>query len=152
MPASWVISSALPLAAQTLSSSLQSARRLFEVVDAEPMVRESLSVRRDSLSESPTTNHELRITNLAFSYPVQSQPALQDITFQLTLGKRIAIVGPSGAGKSTLANLLLRFWDYSQGRILLDGRDFHEFAQEDVRRLVSFISQRTYFFNDTIRQ
>lgn len=142
----------LPLAAQTLSSSLQSARRLFEVVDAQPIVRESLSVRRDSLSESPITNHELRITNLAFSYPGQSQPALQDITFHLAPGKRIAIVGPSGAGKSTLANLLLRFWDYSQGRILLDGRDIHEFAQEDVRRLVSFISQRTYFFNDTIRQ
>ncbi|MDP2994854.1 MAG: ATP-binding cassette domain-containing protein, partial [Anaerolineales bacterium] len=141
----------LPLASQTLSSSLQSARRLFEMVDAQPMVRESLSIRRDPLSESPT-NHELRITNLAFSYPGQSQPALQDITFQLAPGKRIAIVGPSGAGKSTLANLLLRFWDYSQGRILLDGRDFHEFAQEDVRRLVSFISQRTYFFNDTIRQ
>ena len=142
----------LPLAAQTLSSSLQSARRLFEVVDAQPIVRESLSVRRDSLSESPITNHELRITNLAFSYPGQSQPVLQDITFHLAPGKRIAIVGPSGAGKSTLANLLLRFWDYSQGRILLDGRDIHEFAQEDVRRLVSFISQRTYFFNDTIRQ
>jgi ATP-binding cassette subfamily C protein CydC len=77
---------------------------------------------------------------------------LQDITFHLAPGKRIAIVGPSGAGKSTLANLLLRFWDYSQGRILLDDRDIHEFAQEDVRRLVSFISQRTYFFNDTIRQ
>jgi ATP-binding cassette, subfamily C, bacterial CydCD len=142
----------LPLAAQMLSSSLQSARRLFEVVDAEPMVPESPSVRRDSSSGSPTTNHELRITNLTFSYPGQSQPALQDMTFQLAPGKRIAIVGPSGAGKSTLANLLLRFWDYSQGRILLDGRDFHEFAQEDVRRLVSFISQRTYFFNDTIRQ
>jgi len=142
----------LPLAGQMLSSSLQSARRLFEVVDAEPMVPESPSVRSDSLSGLPITNHELRITNLAFSYPGQSQPALQDMTFQLAPGKRIAIVGPSGAGKSTLANLLLRFWDYSQGRILLDGRDFHEFAQEDVRRLVSFISQRTYFFNDTIRQ
>jgi ATP-binding cassette subfamily C protein CydCD len=142
----------LPLAAQTLSSSLQAARRLFEVVDAEPVVRESLSFRRDSSSESLTTRHDLRITNLAFSYPGRSQPALQEITFQLTPGKRIAIVGPSGAGKSTLANLLLRFWDYSQGQILLDGRDLHEYAQEDVRRLVSFISQRTYFFNDTIRQ
>jgi ATP-binding cassette subfamily C protein CydCD len=142
----------LPLAAQTLSSSLQSARRLFEVVDEEPMVRDSLFVRRDLLSAGPATNHELRITNLTFSYPDQSQPALQEINFQLTPGKRIAIVGPSGAGKSTLANLLMRFWDYSQGQILLDGRDFHEFAQEDVRRLVSVISQRTYFFNDTIRQ
>ena len=142
----------LPLAAQTLSSSMQSARRLFEVVDVQPMVRETMSVRRDSLFESPITNLELRITNLAFSYPNQPQPTLQDITFQLTPGNRVAIVGPSGAGKTTLANLLLRFWDYSQGQILLDGRDLHEFSQEDVRRLVSFVSQRTYFFNDTIRQ
>jgi ABC-type multidrug transport system fused ATPase/permease subunit len=64
----------LPLAAQTLSSSMQSARRLFEVVDVQPMVRETMSVRRDLLSESPITNLELRITNLAFSYPNQSQP------------------------------------------------------------------------------
>jgi ATP-binding cassette subfamily C protein CydCD len=142
----------LPSAAQTLSSSLQAAWRLFEVVDADPIVQDPLSAGHDSLSESPTTSHKLQITNLAFSYPGQSERVLQDITFQLTPGKRIAIVGPSGAGKSTLAYLLLRFWDYSQGRILLDGRDLHEFAQEDVRRLVSFISQRTYFFNDTIRQ
>ncbi len=141
----------LPLAAQTLSSSLQSARRLFEMTDVQPMVRDSFSIHHHPFFESPA-NHELRITNLTFSYPGQSQTALQEINFQLAPGKQIAIVGPSGAGKSTLANLLLRFWDYSQGRILLDGRDFHEFAQEDVRRLVSFISQRTYFFNDTIRQ
>ena len=89
---------------------------------------------------------------LSFTYPGQSQPALQDITIRLPPGKRIAVVGPSGAGKSTLANLLLRFWDYSQGRILLAGRDIHEYAQDDVRRQFNFISQRTYFFNDTIRQ
>ena len=141
----------LPLAAQRLSSSLQSARRLFELVDAQPMVRESLFNCRIPLSES-LTNHELRINDLAFSYPGQSPPALLHITFKLAPGKRIAIVGPSGAGKSTLVNLLLRFLDYSQGRIFLDDRDLHEFVQEDVRRLVCVISQRTYFFNDTIRQ
>ena len=141
----------LPLASQTLSSSLHSARRLFELVDAQPTVRESTSVRGIPLSASPI-DRELQITNLAFSYPGQTQPALQNITFHLAPGKRIAVVGPSGAGKSTLANLLLRFWDYSQGRILLDGRDIHQYAQEDVRQQISFISQRTYFFNDTIRQ
>ena len=140
----------LPLAAQTLSSSLQSARRLFEMVDTEPMVQETPSVRSISSSVLSTASHELRITDLSFSYPGQSRPALQEINIGLTPGKQIAIVGPSGAGKSTLVNLLLRFWDYSQGRIYLDGRDFHEFAQEDVRRLFSVISQRTYFFNETI--
>ncbi|MCX6034703.1 MAG: thiol reductant ABC exporter subunit CydC, partial [Chloroflexi bacterium] len=149
----------LPLAAQTLSSSTQAARRLFEVVDALPAVRDPLFVNQVTPLQSHLTdnefripNSELRLSNLSFTYPGQLHPALQDITFHLAPGKRIAIVGPSGAGKSTLANLLLRFWEYSQGQILLDGRDLHEYAQEDVRRLVSFISQRTYFFNDTIRQ
>ena len=101
--------------------------------------------------ESRIPNPELRITALSFTYPDQPRPALQDINFQLPPGKRIAIVGPSGAGKSTLANLLLRFWDYSQGCISLDGRDLHELPQEQVRRAISVISQRTYLFNDTIR-
>jgi ATP-binding cassette subfamily C protein CydC len=142
----------LPAAAQTLSSSLQAARRLFEVVDAQPAVRDMPSVHRDSFFDPAVGNHELRIANLSFSYPGRSLPALQDITFCLTPGKRIAIVGPSGAGKSTLVNLLLRFWEYSQGRIFLDGHDLHEFPQDDFRRLFSVISQRTYFFNDSILQ
>lgn len=144
----------IPLApaAQVLSSNLQSGRRLFEVVDVAPAVRDPVSVNRDSHPTLLGANHDLKISNLCFTYPGQPGPALQDITFQLPPGKRIAIVGPSGAGKSSLVNLLLRFWDYSQGRILLDGHDLHEFAQEDIRRMVSVISQRSYFFNDTIRQ
>jgi ATP-binding cassette subfamily C protein CydCD len=144
----------IPLApaAQILSSNLQSARRLFEMVDVAPAVRDPASVKRDSLPTLLSTSHDLNLSELCFTYPGRPEPALQDITFHLPAGKRVAIVGPSGAGKSTLVNLLLRFWDYSQGRILLDGHDFHEFAQEDVRRMVSVVSQRSYFFNDTIRQ
>ena len=142
----------LPQAAQTLSSSTQAARRLFEIVDAKPAVED----RREQRSESRTpfstlSAPNLFLSHLSFTYPDQSQPALQDISFQLDPGKRIAIVGPTGAGKSTLGNLLLRFWDYSQGQILLDGRDLHAYAQEDVRQLFSVISQRTWFFNDTVR-
>ncbi|MGA2502917.1 MAG: thiol reductant ABC exporter subunit CydD [Anaerolineales bacterium] len=144
----------IPLApaVQTFPSNLQAARRLFEVVDAAPAVRDPLSVNQDSLLPTLNTDHELKISNLCFTYPGQPEPALQDITFRLPPGKKIAIVGPSGAGKSTLISLLLRFWDYSLGEILLDGHDFHEFVQEDIRRLFSVISQKSYFFNDTIRQ
>jgi ATP-binding cassette, subfamily C, bacterial CydCD len=138
----------LPLAAQTLSSNRQAAKRLFEIVDAEPAVIDTVGAK----IESGTLVFPLSLSALSFTYPGQSQLALQDISFQLDPGKRIAIVGPSGAGKSTLANLLLRFWDYSHGQIRLDGRDLHEYSQEHVRHLFSFVSQRTYFFNDTIRQ
>ena len=122
------------------------------MVDATPVVGEPVFVNRESLLPSRTTNFNLEISDLSFTYPGQSQPALQDINLQLAPGKQIAIVGPSGAGKSTLVNLLMRFWETSQDRVLLDGRDFHEFSQEDVRRVFSVISQRTYFFNDTILQ
>ena len=107
------------------------------------------SEQEANISISPS----LSISHLSFTLPrqPQSQPALQDITFDLPPGRHIAIVGPSGAGKSTLTYLLLRFWDYSQGHILLDGRDLHAYAQADVRRLFSVISQRTWFFNDSVR-
>ena len=144
----------LPLAAQTLSSSWQAARRLFEIVDVKPEVennREQRTVNREQ-KENKKLFSALSFSALSFTYPNQSQPSLQDISFQLDPGKRIAIVGPSGAGKTTLANLLLRFWDYSDGKILLDDRDLHDYAQDEIRRLFSFISQRTYFFNDTIRR
>jgi ATP-binding cassette subfamily C protein CydC len=145
----------LSLAAQTLSSSRQAAARLFEIVDVKPEVedaREQRPERREQGAGNKGLFSSLSFYALSFTYPNQSQPALQDISFQLEPGKRIAIVGPSGAGKTTLANLLLRFWDFSQGKILLDSRDLHDFAQEDVRRMFGFISQRTYFFNDTIRR
>lgn len=138
----------LPQTAQMLSSSAQAAARLFEIVDARPAVEDTAEAEIDSRNRYST----LKFSGLSFTYPGQSRLALQKITFQLNPGKHLAIVGPSGAGKSTLVNLLLRFWNYSQGKILLNGRDLHEIHQEDVRKQFSVISQRTYFFNDTIRQ
>ena len=137
----------LPQAAQTLSSSLQSARRLFELVDAEPAVRDHVPAHRGQIR-----NMTLQFSDLDFVYPDSMDLVLGGINFSLPQGKRLAIVGPSGAGKTSLVYLLMRFWDYSQGRILLDGLDLHEYPQEQTRQLFSVISQRTYFFNDTVRQ
>ena len=63
----------------------------------------------------------------------------------------MALVGPSGAGKTTIANLLLRFWDPSAGRILIDGVDLREFELDHLRARISLVSQDTYLFNDTLR-
>jgi ATP-binding cassette subfamily C protein CydC len=102
--------------------------------------------------ESSAQSSALSISSLSFTYPGESQPALQEISFELPPGKHMAIVGPSGAGKSTLVNLLLRFWDYSDGQITLDGRDLHAYPQEQVRQLFSVISQRAWFMNDSLRR
>jgi len=139
----------LPLAAQMWNSSRAAAKRLFDVVDAEPVVSDQSSVTSDQLQ---ITNYEIRITNLAFAYPSQNIPALQDITCAVPTGKSIAVVGPSGAGKSTLANLLLRFWDYEVGEIALGGESLKALNQVEVRERFALVSQNSYFFNTTIRE
>jgi len=137
----------LPLAAQMWNSAREAARRLFEVVDTEPVISNQLSV----ISERPQiTNYELRITDLSFAYPNQFPPALQHVTFDLQPLTSLAIVGPSGAGKSTLANLLLRFWDYSSGDITLGGDSLHGLDQDGVRARIGFVSQNAYFFNTSV--
>lgn len=156
----------LPLAAQTLSSSRQAARRLFEIVDTEPAVNDILQIRSEpsidrgqssvvrgpsSIVHGCSSPPSLQFSRLSFAYPESEAPALQAIDFSLPPGGRIAIVGPSGAGKTSLANLLLRYWDYSDGQILLDGRDLHEYLQEQTRQVFSCISQRSWFANDTLR-
>jgi ATP-binding cassette subfamily C protein CydCD len=144
----------LPQAAQTLSSSRQAARRLFEIVDATPAVSDLQSTddKPSTIVHDCSSPPLLQFSQVSFAYPGSQELALKGIDFSLAPAQRIAIVGPSGAGKTSLANLLLRYWDYSQGQILIDGRDLHDFPQVEVRRVFSCISQRTRFFNDTIRK
>jgi len=136
----------LPLAFQYLGNSLEAGRRLFEIVDAEPVIADPpapalLPVRCD-----------LQVRNLCFSYGDGQLPALDGLTFDLPWGRQVAVVGPSGAGKSTLAHLLVRFWQYQQGEILLAGRDLRQYNQEELRCLMAVVSQHTYLFHATVRE
>ena len=147
----------LPQAAQTLSASSQAARRLFEIVDVQPEVVDNVESKDWGKEKTePGTRVDtllpaLSLSNLSFTYSASRKFALQGIDFSLDPGQRIAIVGPSGAGKTTLANLLLRFWDYSEGQIFIAGRDLHAWPQEHVRQQIGCLSQRTWFSNDSIR-
>jgi ATP-binding cassette subfamily C protein CydCD len=137
----------LPLAAQMWNATREAAKRLFEVVEAEPAVSETGAQRLETGSPN-----SLQVSHLSFSYPAQSVPALQDITFAVPAGNSVAIVGPSGAGKSTITNLLLRFWEYEVGDISLGGTSLKALSQDDVRKQFALISQTGYFFNTTIRE
>jgi ATP-binding cassette, subfamily C, bacterial CydC len=137
----------LPLAAQMWNSSREAARRLFEVVDTEPLVKDDT---RYSILDTQSSNIEL--SNISFAYPDQSTPALQDISFTVPDGKSIAIVGPSGAGKSTIANLLFRFWEYKSGEIRLGGESLKSLNQDEIRKRYAVVSQNSYFFNTSIRE
>jgi ATP-binding cassette subfamily C protein CydC len=130
---------------QFLGRSVNAGERLFEIVDAEPEVT-------DPPAPLPApTDRTLRFEDVTFRYERDAPPVLQDISFTLEPGKRVAVVGPSGAGKSTLADLLLRFWDPTSGRITLGGRDLRDLAQTHLRELVGVVSQDTHVFTDTLR-
>ena len=137
----------LPQAMETLSSSLISGRRLFEVLDAEPAVVDP------EVPQAFPGEVSIQAKGLEFTYPGSKIPALKDIDFELEGGKTIAIVGPSGSGKTTLGNLLLRFWGDYQGQITVGekGISLASLNQEEIRRQISVISQGDYLFRDSIR-
>ncbi|CAB3805626.1 putative ABC transporter ATP-binding/permease protein [Paraburkholderia ultramafica] len=135
----------LPLAMQMLGESLAAARRIFELVDAAPVVSDP---------QQPTplpAGSDLRLRDVSLRYRDCDPWALRDVSFDLPAGHRIAVVGASGAGKSSLTNLLLRFWDYQEGSISLGGVELRECAAENVRARIAVVAQDTYLFNTTIR-
>ena len=142
----------LPLAAQMWNTSREAARRLFEVVDAEPVVRDDIPYPKIDMRLSNIDCSRIEFLHLTFAYPGQTLPALQDVTFSIQEGKAIAIVGPSGAGKSTVANLLLRFWEYETGAIRIGGKPLKEQNPDEVRKQIALVSQNSYFFNTSIRE
>ncbi len=139
----------LPQAAQTLSSSLEAAQRLFSLTEAQPAVTDPPDPRPLAPDRAGCA---IRIQGLRFTYPAASQPALDDVHLALPAGKRLAIVGPSGAGKSTLPRLLLRFWEYESGEIWLNGHSIRDYDQEAVRRCFAVVPQTPHLFNATLRQ
>jgi len=91
----------------------------------------------------------LAFENVYFGYDA-ARPILKGVSFSVPAGHKLAIVGPSGAGKSTIARLLYRFYDVSEGRILIDGQDIAHVAQASLRAAIGIVPQDTVLFNDTI--
>jgi len=91
----------------------------------------------------------VRFENVQFSYD-RERPILKGVDFEVPAGKTVAIVGPSGAGKSTISRLLFRFYEVSDGRILIDGQDIRDVSQSSLRSAIGMVPQDTVLFNDTI--
>jgi ATP-binding cassette subfamily B protein len=92
---------------------------------------------------------EICFENVSFHYE-DSRPILENVSFSVGAGKTIAVVGPSGAGKSTLARLLFRFYDVTEGAILIDGQDIRSITQESLRSAIGIVPQDAVLFNDTL--
>ncbi|EIJ68361.1 lipid A export permease/ATP-binding protein MsbA [Pasteurella bettyae CCUG 2042] len=93
---------------------------------------------------------EVEFKNVSFAYADKDELALKNISFILPVGKTFALVGRSGSGKSTIANLMTRFYDVSQGEILLDGVNIKDYQLANLRENCAVVSQQVHLFNDTI--
>jgi thiol reductant ABC exporter CydC subunit len=137
---------ALPAAWQGLGATRASARRLFEITEAEPAVPEPGGAP-PPVAAGPL----LEVRGLTFTYPDSEKPTLAGIDLILDRGRRVAVVGASGSGKSTLAHLVLRFWEVPEGALFLEGRDVRTLPADKVREAVAFAAQRTHLFTGTLR-
>ncbi|GAW85922.1 ATP-binding cassette, subfamily B, bacterial MsbA [Bathymodiolus platifrons methanotrophic gill symbiont] len=92
----------------------------------------------------------LQFENISFSYANSDKPALKNINISIKSGETVAIVGASGSGKTTLTNLIPRFYDYSEGRILLDGVEINQYTLSCLREQIALVTQNISLFNDTV--
>src|SRR5262249_46082281 len=116
-----------------------SAGRLFELLDREPSVPEPIDPVIPRRLEGA-----IEFRGAGFRYGTRS--VLHDVNLKIEPGEMIGLVGPSGAGKSTLVNLLCRFYDVSEGAILVDGTDIRRFGVADYRRHIGLVLQEPFLF------
>lgn len=122
---------------------MSACQTLFAILDLETEKNQGkLNVQR--------VKGHIIFDNVTFFYPNKDTPSLSKISLNIESGKTVALVGRSGSGKSTIVNLLTRFYDVHQGRILLDGCELSNYTLSSLRNQVSIVTQNVYLFNDTI--
>lgn len=124
-----------------------SAIRINEVLEMEP---EILDPKNAKLADKESGYVEFK--DVSFSYPGADQPAINNVTFSAKPGEITAIIGGTGSGKSTLVNLIPRFYDATNGSVLVDGVDVREMSQESLRAKIGFVPQKTVLFSGTIAE
>lgn len=128
---------------QPLTRGITAAEMIFRLID-EPVEPQ------DGGKALGRARGELALENVGFRYGEAPRAALEGINLRVSPGEVVALVGPSGSGKTTLVNLVPRFFDPTQGRILLDGMALPELALKDLRNQIAFVSQDVVLFNDTV--
>ncbi len=137
----------LPVAARELSATLAAGRRVLEVTDREPAVRDPVTPL-----PAPPPAAAVALEGVTARYAAGERLALERFDLRLEPGRRVALVGPSGAGKTTVASLLFRFLDPEDGVVTIAGRDARAYRQEDVRGTFALAGQDAHLFNTTIRE
>jgi ATP-binding cassette, subfamily B, bacterial MsbA len=128
-----------------IQTSVASAERVFELVDAKPDI-----VEAPDAIELPPLRESLRFENLHFAYDGETE-VLKGVDFEIKKGELVALVGPSGAGKSTIVKLIPRFYDATQGAVKIDGIDIRQVTFKSLRTLIGIVTQDTILFAESVR-
>ena len=130
----------------TLISNFSAADRIFDILDVEPTIYSKTDTPSLSSIEG-----EVRFEQVSFAYDEKTE-VLRNVNFMIKPGERIALVGPTGAGKTTIISLISRFYDPTEGRILIDGHDIKEVELGSLREQMGIMLQDTFLFSDTIME
>ncbi|CAM4202887.1 ABC transporter ATP-binding protein/permease [Paenibacillus alkaliterrae] len=143
----WGPLSALSKVYSQLLSAMASAERIFEVLDTAPEVKNSSRAR-----ELPSIRGDVSFEGVSFRYEENKPNVLHDVSFHVKAGQRVALVGPTGAGKSTIVNLLMRFYEATEGAVRIDGIDVKDVTLESLRKQMGIVLQDSFIFAGTIEQ
>lgn len=126
-----------------IQQSLIDMENMFNLLDEKSKVKDSLKQLKIN------SKTEIKFSNISFGYD-ERRTVIKDISFEVSNGKKVAIVGPTGAGKSTISRLLFRFYDPTNGSIYINDENINSISQHSLRKIIGVVPQDTVLFNDTI--
>jgi ATP-binding cassette subfamily B protein len=129
-----------------LVTNMSGAERIFEILDIEPDIKDRLEA-----GTMPRIRGDVSFRNVTFGYD-QDQPVLKEVSFDVTAGQTIALVGSTGAGKTTVVNLISRFYEVSDGAVLIDGHNLNHVTLDSLRGQIGLMPQDTFLFSTTIKE
>ncbi|WP_315116439.1 ABC transporter ATP-binding protein [uncultured Clostridium sp.] len=130
----------------TLQSAVAGAERVFEILDEKEEVKD---IKEAKILEN--IRGEVEFRDVTFGYR-ETVPVIRNISFKVKEGTNIALVGPTGAGKTTIVNLLTRFYEATDGEILIDDKNIKEYTRDSLRRCFGMVLQDTYLFSGTVKE
>ena len=128
----------------TMQTAMAGGERVINLLNTEPAIKD-----RDDAADMPPIEGQIEFRDVQFGYR-EGLPVLRDINLDIPAGTMVALVGPTGAGKTSIANLIARFYDVSEGELLIDGIDIRDVKQRSMRRQMGLVSQDPFIFAGTI--
>jgi ATP-binding cassette subfamily B protein len=130
-----------------IQSSIAAAERVYKIMDEKELTPDKI----DAIITNKNIKGKVSFKNVSFAYKPE-QPLFENLNLEVNPGDAIAIVGPTGAGKTTIVNLIMRFYEISQGQILIDGVNIQDYAYQALRTAIGMVLQDTWLFKGTIKE